>query len=149
MSAGSGILHSERNESRTEPVRFVQMWVVPDETAVTPSYSQHEIGADLLDGGLVTIVSGIPRHEAPITLHNRNAALHATRLRPGGSVTLPTAPYLHLFVARGRVTADGIGDLAEGDAARFTDAGARRVSAREPSELLIWEMHAKLGADST
>ncbi|MCV7099165.1 pirin family protein [Mycobacterium palustre] len=149
MSAGSGILHSERNDSPTEPVRFVQMWVVPDETGVTPSYQQHEVGSELLEGGLVTIVSGIPGREAAITVHNRSAALHATRLRPGAAVTLPSAPYLHLFVALGRVAVDGAGDLAEGDAVRFTDAGARRVSAHEPSELLIWEMHAKLGAGNT
>jgi quercetin 2,3-dioxygenase len=145
MSAGSGILHSEKNDSVTEPVHFVQMWVVPDETAIAPSYQQHEIDSGLLDGELVTIASGIPRHEAAITLHNRYAALHGTRLKPGDSVSLPQAPYLHLFVARGRVTCEGIGDLEGGDAARLTDAEARRVMAIEPSELLIWEMHAKLG----
>ena len=145
MSAGSGILHSEKNDSSTEPVRFVQMWVVPDETAVTPGYQQHEIGSEPLEGGLVTIVSGIPGREAAITLHNRNAALHATRLRPGAAVSLPQAPYLHLFVARGQVSLAGIGDLDEGDAVRFTDADAGQVAARAPAELLIWEMHATLG----
>ena len=143
MSAGSGILHLEKNDSATQAVHFVQMWVVPDETGITPSYQQHEID---LDAHLVTIASGAPGHEAAITLHNRNAALHATRLQPGDSVDLPQAPYLHLFVARGRVAVEGIGEFGEGDAARFTDADGRRVTAREPSELLIWEMHATLGA---
>ncbi|SPM29462.1 pirin family protein [Mycobacterium terramassiliense] len=146
MSAGSGILHSEKNDSATEPVHFVQMWVVPDETAITPSYQQHEIGDAELSGGLVTIASGIPGVEAAITLHNRNAALHATRLRPGDSVDLPQAPYLHVFVARGRIDAADIGELADGDAVRFTGADGARVTAAEPAELLIWEMHAKLGA---
>lgn len=145
MSAGSGILHSEMNDSATEPVRFVQMWVVPDETAIAPSYQQHEIDAKLLGGELVTIASGAPGREAAITLHNRNAALHATRLEPGDSVGLPEAPYLHLFAAQGRVTCEGIGDLHEGDAVRFTDSDGPRVTASEPSELLIWEMHATLG----
>jgi redox-sensitive bicupin YhaK (pirin superfamily) len=145
MSAGSGILHSEKNDSATEPVHFVQMWVVPDETGISPSYQQHEIDSGLLDGKIVTIASGIPGHEAAITLHNRNAALHATRLKPGDSVALPQAPYLHLFVARGRINAAGVGDLEEGDAVRFTDAVAPQVTASEPAELLIWEMHATLG----
>src|SRR6201997_5585350 len=145
MSAGSGILHSEKNDSETEPVHFVQMWVVPDETGIAPSYQQHEIDSEMLGGELVTIASGTPRREAAITLHNRNAALHGTRLRPGDSVGLPQAPYLHLFAARGRVTCEGIGDLEEGDAVRLTDSDGRRVTASEPSELLIWEMHAKLG----
>lgn len=145
MSAGSGILHSERNDSPTEPVHFVQMWVVPDVTGVQPSYQQDEIDEKLLAGNLVTIASGMSAHDAAITLHNRNAALHVTRLAPGAAVDLPQAPYLHLFAARGRVEVEGIGTLTEGDAVRFTDVDGRRVSASEPSELLIWEMHAKLG----
>lgn len=145
MSAGSGILHSEKNDSRTEPVHFVQMWVMPDETAITPSYQQHEIGDAELSGGLVTIASGMPGIEAAITLHNRGAALHATRLAPGDAVDLPQAPYLHVFVARGRIDAAAIGELAEGDAVRCTDTDGMRVTATEPAELLIWEMHAKLG----
>ncbi len=145
MSAGRGILHSEKNDSRTEPVHFVQMWVVPDETGIDPSYQQHEIDSELLGAGLVTIASGVPGNEAAITLHNRNAALHGTRLQPGDSVDLPQAPYLHLFVARGRVDAAEIGDLAHGDAVRFTGADGPRLTASEPSELLIWEMHAALG----
>jgi quercetin 2,3-dioxygenase len=147
MSAGSRILHSEKNDSSAEPVHFVQMWVVPDQTAIAPSYQQHEIdGQELSGGGLVTIASGMRGHDAAIGLHNRAAALHGTRLRPGGAVNLPSAPYVHLFAARGRVTLEGIGELEEGDAVRFTDADGRRVTASEQSELLIWEMHAKLGA---
>jgi quercetin 2,3-dioxygenase len=145
MTAGSGILHSEKNDSSTEPVRFVQMWVVPDETGISPSYQQHEIDSELLGGELVTIASGIPGHEAAITLHNRNAALHGTGLQPGDSVNLPQAPYLHLFVPYGRATVEGIGELERGDAVRFTDADGRRLTASEPTQLLIWEMHTRLG----
>jgi hypothetical protein len=87
----------------------------------------------------------MPSRAAAITLHNRNAALHGTRLRAGGVVNVPSAPYVHLFAARGRVTVEGIGDLEQGDAVRLTDADGRRVTAGEPSELLIWEMNAKLG----
>jgi hypothetical protein len=145
MSAGSGILHSEKNDSLTEPVHFVQMWVIPDETAVTPSYQQQEIDAQTLSDGLATIASGIPGHDGAITLHNRNAALHGARLRRGAAVDLPSAPYLHLFVPRGRVTLEGVGELNEGDAVRFTDADGKRVTADDSSEVLVWEMHATLG----
>ncbi len=146
MSAGSGILHSEKNDSDTEPVHFVQMWVVPDESGIPASYQQQEVAAEVLDGTLVTIASGIPGRQGVIGLHNRHAALHATRLRPGDTVTLPQAPYVHLFVARGLVACEGVGVLRDGDAVRFTDSGGGRVTASEPSELLVWEMHAKLGA---
>ncbi len=155
MSAGRGILHSEKNDSWTltgdethsEPVHFVQMWVVPDEFGNTPGYQQLEIDDELLRGGLVTIASGMAEHrdQAAITIRNRQAALHGARLQTGDSVELPPAQYLHLFVPRGAVTLEGAGDLREGDAVRFTASGGQRVTATEPSEILIWEMHAGLG----
>jgi redox-sensitive bicupin YhaK (pirin superfamily) len=148
MSAGTGILHSEKNDSTTDPVRFVQMWVQPDVSGIPPSYQQHEIGDDLLDGRLVTIASGMPGHAAAITINNRSAALHGARLRRGDNVELPAAPYLHLFVARGRLnmpTTEGQATLAEGDAVRFTDSNGTRLAAQEACEILVWEMHAALG----
>jgi redox-sensitive bicupin YhaK (pirin superfamily) len=166
MSAGTGILHSEKNDSwrltrvkadsgssretliATEPVHFIQMWVVPDEAGITPGYQQLEIDDELLSGGLVTIASGMPQHrdQSAISIRNRYAALHGARLRAGQSTELPPAPYLHLFIARGAVTLEGAGRLGEGDAARLTGSGGQRVSATEPSEILVWEMHAELAA---
>ncbi|KAA0110893.1 pirin-like bicupin family protein [Mycolicibacterium sp. P9-22] len=155
MSAGRGILHSEKNDSWTltgrethsEPVHFVQMWVVPDESGRDPGYQQLEIDDELLRGRLVTIASGMPEHreQSAITIGNKYAALHGARLQAGESVQLPQAPYLHLFVPRGAVSLEGAGELLEGDAARLTATGGQRVTATEPSEILLWEMHAGLG----
>ncbi|MGV0807435.1 pirin family protein [Mycolicibacterium setense] len=139
MSAGTGVRHSEKNGSGTEPVHFVQMWVLPDTAGVTPSYQQQEI--ELADT-LTPIASGAL--DAAVSLHNRNATLYGARLQPGDSVELPSARYVHLFVARGSVTLQGSGPLAEGDAARLTDSGGR-VSADTAAEILIWEMNAGLG----
>jgi redox-sensitive bicupin YhaK (pirin superfamily) len=144
MSAGSGILHSEKNDSAGEAVHFIQMWVIPDESGISPSYQQHDIADGQLQGNLVPIASGIPGRDAAITLHNRHAALHGARLTAGEAVALPEAPYLHLFVARGRVALESAGELAEGDAARLTGFDGARVSATEDAELLVWEMHAAL-----
>jgi len=156
MSAGHGILHSEKNdswrltgaESHDEPVHFVQMWVVPDESGITPGYQQLEIDDELLRGGLVTIASGMPQHrdQTAITIQNKYAALHGARLQAGDSVELPQAPYLHLFVPHGAVELEGAGALHQGDAVRFTASGGQRVTALEPAEILAWEMHAGLAA---
>ena len=156
MSAGRGILHSEKNdswtltgrESHSEPVHFVQMWVVPDESGRDPGYQQLEIDDELLRGKLVTIASGMPEHRdhSAITIGNKYAALHGARLQPGESVQLPQAPYLHLFVPRGAVSLEGAGELLEGDAARLTATGGQQVTATEPTEILLWEMHAGLGS---
>jgi redox-sensitive bicupin YhaK (pirin superfamily) len=144
MSAGAGISHSEKNASDTDPVRFVQMWVRPDAPGIAPGYQQQAIDDDQLGGRLTTIASGMPGHDAAITIHNRSAALHGARLGAGAELTLPAAPYLHLYVARGRVDLHDGAALAEGDAIRFTASSGVRVAAREDAELLVWEMHAGL-----
>ncbi|HEU5033473.1 MAG TPA: pirin family protein [Mycobacteriales bacterium] len=157
MSAGTGILHSEKNDAAgradlgsaaTDPVHFVQMWVVPDERGIEPGYEQLEIDAELLGGGLVPVASGLPKHDggAAIRIKNRYAALYAARLTAGQSVQLPDAPFLHLFVPRGSVDLEGAGRLESGDAVRFTGTGGQRVTATEPAEVLVWEMHATLAA---
>ena len=91
MSAGTGILHSEKNDAwrvqggpgHDEPVRFVQMWVVPDEPGGRPGYEQQEIDDQHLRSGLVPVASGRPAHagDAAIRIANRDAALHAARLQ--------------------------------------------------------------------
>lgn len=151
MSAGRGILHSEKNDSwriegetHRDPVHFVQMWVVPDENGITPGYEQLEIDHELLSGSLVPVASGMDKHdgESAIRIHNKHAALYAARLQPGQSVELPQAPFLHLFVPRGSVSLEGAGALTTGDAVRFTATGGQKVTATEPAEILVWEMHA-------
>jgi quercetin 2,3-dioxygenase len=83
---------------------------------------------------------------AAIRIRNRYAALHVARLGPGQSVAVPDAPFVHVYLARGRMDLEAEGALDAGDAARLTAAGARRLTAAEPSEVLIWEMHATLQA---
>lgn len=153
MSAGSGILHSEKNDSwrlqgdeHADPVHFVQMWVIPDGDGRAPGYEQLEVGDDRLRGSLAPVASGMAKHdgEAAIRIGNKDAALYVSRLAPGQSVELPEAPYLHLFVADGSVSLEGAGELHAGDAVRFTATGGQRVTAVGDAEILVWEMHAGL-----
>lgn len=155
MSAGTGILHSEKNDAwrltgdleHDAPVHFVQMWVPPDETALRPGYEQLEVTDEQLRGGLVPVASGRPGHAgaAAIRINQRDAALYAARLDPSRSVDLPAAPYVHLFVAQGVVELEEVGRLETGDAVRLTGADGPRLTAVEPAEVLVWEMHARIG----
>jgi redox-sensitive bicupin YhaK (pirin superfamily) len=142
MSAGRGIWHSEMNPSGDREVHFVQMWVFPDTEAIDPSYEQLDINRELDRGGLVPIASG-RGHQAAIRIGQKGAVLWGGRLKPGESVRLPEAPYLHLFVPKGAVTLEGAGRLEKGDAVRLTAAGTPAVTADSASgaELLIWEMN--------
>jgi redox-sensitive bicupin YhaK (pirin superfamily) len=143
MSAGRGIWHSEKNPSRTDPVHFVQMWVLPDTESIDPGYQQLDINRELARGELVPIASG-QGHDAAIAIRQRDAVLWGGRLAAGASATVPDAHHAHVFVARGDVTlaADppaGPVELHEGDAARLTDAGDPAVTAGPSgAELLIW-----------
>ncbi len=140
MSAGSGILHSEINAKNGAPVHLVQMWVLPDTERIAPSYSQLDINAELGRGGLVPVASG-RGHDAAISIRQDGAVLWAARLGPGERVSLPDANFVHLYVAKGEVTADELGTLAGGDAARLTIAGKLSVTAGHGgAEILVWEM---------
>lgn len=154
MSAGTGVLHSERND-RPDPtpsggadVRFVQMWVLPDEPGGAPSYEQCDTTAELAAGALVPVASGEPGQDAAVRIGNRGATLFAARLAPGGTVDLPDAPFGHLYLADGAAVAEasqGPVGLSDGDSLR-TVGGARRVTAGpDGAELLFWRMLTRLG----
>lgn len=145
MSAGRGVRHSEL--ATGAGARFVQMWVPPGAPGADPSYGQADVTADLAGGGLVPVVSGLRRHAADVAvgLGQPAAALHVARLQAGDEVTLPSAPFVHVYVTRGGADVETAGRLDEGDAVRFTDEGGRTVTARGAAELLVWEMHAAAG----
>ncbi|HEY3512923.1 pirin family protein [Kribbella sp. NPDC051137] len=142
MTAGSGIQHSEWNDG-PGPVHYVQMWVRPDRLDLPPSYEQAEL--DLSTGELVPVASGLAKHTSStaIRINQPAAGMSVARLSPGGTVELPTAPYLHLFVATGTAMLEDAGDLGTADAVRLTNSDGERVTAGPAgAELLLWEMHA-------
>ncbi|WP_433012327.1 pirin family protein [Kribbella sp. CA-294648] len=144
MSAGSGIQHSERNDTE-EPVHYVQMWVRPGEFDLPPSYAQAEVDDRLASGELVPIASGLPEHAGTtaVRINQNRAGLSAARLTPGQSIQLPPAPYAHLFIALGNITLEGVGDLAAGDAARVLGADGQCATAGPAgAEVLLWTMTA-------
>jgi quercetin 2,3-dioxygenase len=145
MSAGTGIWHSEMNPQNERNVHFIQMWIPPDTESINPSYEQLDINGELEKGNLVPIASG-RGHEAAISIRQQDAVLWGGRLRPGESVQMPDAPYVHLFIAKGSVDLEGAGALQTGDAVRLTAAGARRLMADTGTgaEVLIWETNQDL-----
>ncbi|MDQ3763569.1 MAG: pirin family protein [Actinomycetota bacterium] len=161
MSAGTGIRHSEKNDSwrlggerHEQDVHFVQMWVPPDTRSIEPGYEQLDINSELgpVDAGsgdLVVVASGMDAHRdrRAISIRQRHAALYAARLQPGAGVDLPSAAFVHLFVARGAVDLEDTGPLDTGDSVRMTVSGGRRITAGAAgAEVLVWEMTARLAA---
>lgn len=128
LSAGSGVEHSEHAVGGAGPTRFVQVWLQPDEQQSAPSYARGaEVPADadgLVDTGLRPAVAG--------------ARLLVARPRAGQTLTLPAAPRLHCFVARGALLRSSLAEpLEAGDAFCFTDEPDHDVTAAVDSELLV------------
>ena len=139
MSAGSGTVHSETNPA-AGPTRFVQLWLAADTPGAAPTYAHSDMASDLARGGWVSLAAGAGRDGA-VSLEVRGAVLWAARLAAGEQCTLPDAPWVHLFVARGAVLLEQVGHLTTGDAVRLSSPGGLSLFAQQPAELLVCEMN--------
>ncbi|HZP42046.1 MAG TPA: pirin family protein [Candidatus Binatia bacterium] len=139
MSAGTGIAHSEFNPAPTEPVRFLQVWILPATHGVPPSWEQRHFPPATRRAALRLIAAGDGRDGA-ITI-DQDVDVFATLLAPGDAVTHALAQGRHAWVqvARGAVR---LGDraLAEGDGAAVSDERVLTLTATAPAELLLFDL---------
>jgi redox-sensitive bicupin YhaK (pirin superfamily) len=139
MRAGTGVRHSEYNASKTEPVHFLQIWVVPDTPGLPPRYDQRPFDAEAARRGFVTLASKDGR-DGSIQL-SQDVSLLVTRLREGDEREHALAPGRHAWVhvARGSVALDGR-DLGEGDGAALSAEAAVRLAGRGDAEVLLFDL---------
>lgn len=139
MSAGTGVRHSEFNNSPTEPLHLVQMWILPGKLNQPPSYGQMEFTTEDRHNRWLDIVSGQPTNHAPIRI-TQDATFAVARLEDTELVR-EFAPkrYAFLFVADGTVNVNGE-TLHKGDAVRAYDVA--RISAKGYGELVLWDLPA-------
>ena len=90
MRAGTGVTHSEYNASKTEPVHFLQIWVVPDEAGLAPAYGQKEFDQEAARSGFVLLATKDGR-EGTIQVH-QDLDLLVTRLAKGERRERPLGP---------------------------------------------------------
>jgi hypothetical protein len=139
MSAGSGVTHSEFNGSRSELVHFLQIWIVPEERNLKPSYEQKRFTDDDKRGKLRLIASRDGR-EGSVTIH-QDASLYATILGTGEEVRHTLAPgrkaWVH--VASGEIEIDGK-VLRAGDAAAVTGEGEIVLKGNGKGEALLFDL---------
>ncbi|MFT3774532.1 MAG: pirin family protein [Minicystis sp.] len=103
MTAGTGVLHSEFNHSKSETVRFLQIWILPERARIEPSYEQKNFPVEQRKNQLRLIASRDGR-DGSVTVH-QDVAIHAAVLEPGASVSHTLAQGRHAWVqvARGSV----------------------------------------------
>jgi redox-sensitive bicupin YhaK (pirin superfamily) len=136
MSAGRGVMHSEFNPSQKESVHLLQIWLLPERKGLDPSYEQLAF-PDAELRGKFHLVAG---PEAPVTIR-QDANLYIARLDKGADAKHSIASGRHawLQVARGSVKLNGTA-LKAGDGAAISDESEIRVEAREPSEVLLFDL---------
>jgi quercetin 2,3-dioxygenase len=137
MSAGTGVRHSEYNNSRREPLHLVQMWVLPGQVGTVPSYGQMAFDENERRNRWLTVVSGEPAAQAPIRI-TQAATLRVARAE-GTTISVDFAPkrYGFLFVAQGNAQANGE-PLEAGDSARLYDVA--RLDIDGDAELVLWDL---------
>ena len=139
MSAGTGVRHSEKNSSEEEDVHLLQIWIIPGDEGLRPSYEQKMFEADEKRGRLRLIASNDGR-DGSVTMH-ADANLYAALLDAGQEVahTLPQGRHAWAQVARGAVEINGQ-LLQQGDGASVSDEAQLSIKGREPSEILLFDL---------
>jgi quercetin 2,3-dioxygenase len=140
MSAGTGIRHSEFNASDAEPVHFLQIWIIPEERGLKPSYEQKTFSDDEKRGRLRLVGSRTGR-EGSVTIH-RDVDLYASVLGEGETVshTVRSGRAAWLHVARGTVTVNGAA-LEAGDGVGVETEGPIELKGMsESAEVLLFDM---------
>jgi redox-sensitive bicupin YhaK (pirin superfamily) len=140
MSAGTGVRHSEANNSEGESVHLLQIWIVPDEFGIAPGYEQTTFDAEGKRGRLRLVASPDGR-EGSVTIH-QDANVYASLLDNSQAVTheLAAGRGAWLQVARGAVEINGQ-ELEQGDGAAVSDEAKLTITGREPpSEVLLFDL---------
>jgi redox-sensitive bicupin YhaK (pirin superfamily) len=139
LSAGTGVRHSEYNASRTEPVHFLQIWIMPDKAGTPPSYAQKTFTDQDKRGRLVPVATADGR-DGSLTL-GADARVYAGSFAPGESAELALAPRRHAWVqlVRGSAKVNGR-ELGTGDGAALSDEASVRIEAAESAEVLVFDL---------
>ena len=139
MSAGTGILHSEFNASETDPVNFLQIWILPEREGLSPGYEQIAVPDDEKRDSL-RLVAARDGRDGALTVH-QDVEIYASVLTPGTTLShsLRDGRHAWLHLARGSATVNGA-EIAAGDGVAFGDVDVIEITAGEEAELLLFDL---------
>jgi quercetin 2,3-dioxygenase len=135
MTLGSGALHSELNASKTEPMRFIQIWILPDTAGLPPGVEQRVFTKDDRTNRLLKVVG--PEGGDVVQMH-QDASVHVASLQQGVEVihAIGRGRGAYAYLIEGAASFDGE-NLATGDAVKVTDEPQLVIRGQEPSELIL------------
>ena len=139
MSAGSGVVHSEFNASSTEPVHFLQIWILPERRGIEPGYEQKSL-LRRDQGGKLQLLASRDGRDGSVTIH-QDASVYAALLGKGERASFEPAPSRSAWVhvARGAVELNGQ-KLSAGDGAAVTDERALTFVGTDAAEVLLFDL---------
>jgi quercetin 2,3-dioxygenase len=142
MSAGTGLTHSEFNDSKTDETNFLQLWIIPEEMGVKPNYEQRLFDASAQKNKLLTVVAPKDKLEGDALPISQQAYIYRTNLDSDKSISLTQKNAnngFYVFVVEGSVeVADAV--LNSRDAMGISDAEAINILAKADSKLVIIEV---------
>ena len=139
MSAGTGVMHSEFNHSKTAPTHFLQIWLMPHTAGIAPGYEQKHFDAAAKRGRLALVASR-DGAEGSVQIH-ADAAIRAGLFEGDETAELALNPsrIAYVFVARGSVSANGQA-LAQGDALRLGGESRLTLAQGQAAEVLVFDL---------
>jgi len=139
MSAGTGIRHSEFNASKTDPVHFLQIWIIPEKQGLKPSYAEkHFPEAERL--GQLRLIASPDGRDGSLTIR-QDASIHTAVLDAGTDLTHPLAEGRRywLQVAKGSLDVNGK-TVLEGDGLAIVEEASLTLRATSRSEILLFDL---------
>lgn len=141
MSAGTGVMHSEFNHAKDQTTHFLQIWIMPDQRGIAPSYEQKHFDAASKRGKL-RLVAANDGADGAVTIH-ADAKLYAGLFDGAEAAEVALAPgrlaYVHLV--RGSLKVNGQ-DLTAGDALQVREASRVSLSGGQDAEVLVFDLAA-------
>ncbi|HKT32507.1 MAG TPA: pirin family protein [Gammaproteobacteria bacterium] len=139
MSAGTGVQHSEMNPSKTEPVHFLQIWILPERKGLPPSYEQ-KLMPEVKNAMQLDLIGSRDGRGGSVVIH-QDVNLYRASLRDGAKLELPVASGRHawLQVARGAATVNGT-DVSAGDGLAVSAEAKLSLTGWPSTEVLIFDL---------
>ena len=139
MSAGTGVQHSEMNPSKSEPVHFLQIWILPERNGLSPSYEQ-KLMPEVKSAAQLDLIGSRDGRESSILIY-QDVKLYRVSLRDGATLELPLAPgrYAWLQFARGAATVNGA-DMSAGDGLAVSAEAKLSLTGQPDAEVLIFDL---------
>ena len=139
MSAGTGVSHSEFNNSATEGVHFLQIWIIPSAQGAKPDYQQRTFGRAGMENQFRVVIS--PDGAGDSLVVNQDARMLAGHFEMNVNTTLPVTPGRRywLQMARGAADVNSVAVQA-GDGLAITGEESIRVKTAAASEILVFDL---------